>query len=159
MMRRFSSKVGFNKDQKQSKTDPAKATNGTVNGTSNGAPEKPGISKRNTIFSQKPKQESVGHAPSTKREDIEYTFKQFAQLVQATRRPIPTQTGDGTYVEHVENPGMFSDLSNLGFKDARTLMDVMKTKAAGGLTDDRTYLMEKVIQVCFKTCFVLESKN
>ena len=169
MFRRFSTKVGLSKDQKEPKkatngvVNGNGVTNGTTNGTTNGATNgvtngtssgKPGLTKRNTIFSQKAKAEPApgNHAPAAKREDVETTFKQFSQLVHASQRPIPTQTGDGTYIEHQEPPGMFADLKALGFKDARTLMDVMKTKAAGGLTDDRTYLMEKVIQVKRSMC-------
>ncbi len=36
----------------------------------------------------------------------------------------------------------------MGFKDAHTLMNVMQDKASGELQDDKTYLMERVIQVC-----------
>ena len=35
----------------------------------------------------------------------------------------------------------------MGFKDAHTLVDLMKNKASGDLVDDKTYLMEKIIQV------------
>lgn len=34
-----------------------------------------------------------------------------------------------------------SDVKSLGFKDASTLMQVMKTKATGELQDDKTMLM------------------
>lgn len=39
------------------------------------------------------------------------------------------------------------DLKSIGFKDVNTLMQVMKQKKAGGLQDDKTYIMERVIQV------------
>lgn len=81
------------------------------------------------------------------REEVENVFSQYAQLVQAANRPLPTQTGDGTYIDHPTPSSLFQDLRALGFKDVNTLMDVMKEKTAGGLADDKTYLMERVIQL------------
>jgi len=43
--------------------------------------------------------------------------------------------------------GMMQDLKSLGFKDVKTLMAVMKIKVIGELADDKTYLMERVIQL------------
>lgn len=42
---------------------------------------------------------------------------------------------------------MMADLRSLGFKDIKTLKEVMQTKASGALQDDQTYLTERVIQV------------
>ena len=167
MFRRFSTKVGLSKDQSKDRNNGVNGeTNGTTNGTVNGTTgEKPGLAKRASMFTAKAKTEKTEKVEvasyGTKREDVETSFKQFAQLVSTSHKPLPTQTGDGgTYEEHPEPHGMFSDLKALGFKDARTLMDVMKTKAAGGLVDDRTYLMEKVIQVrCLFMKIVLSSAN
>ena len=78
--------------------------------------------------------------------DVENSFAQFAQLIHASRRPLPTQSGDGAYLEHKEPSGLMSDMKALGFKDVHTLMDVMKNKATGALQDDKKYLMEKTIQ-------------
>ena len=90
-------------------------------------------------------EEKFDHSPQ--RGEVASSFSQFAQLIHASRRPLPTQTGDGTYVEHEMPSGMMQDLRSLGFKDVKTLMQVMKTKATGQLQDDKTYLMERVIQV------------
>lgn len=51
-----------------------------------------------------------------------------------------------------------SDIRALGFKDIHTLMDVMKNKATGALQDDKTYLMEKTIQVCHVANFKIQCK-
>ena len=156
MLRRFSTKIGISKDKKGE-------TNGTANGISNGVsngishnttngvangvsndPFKP--EKRPTFFSQRSKKETVDHNAS--RGDVESSFTQFAQLVHASRRPLPTQSGDGAYLDHTEPTGLLADIKSMGFKDAHTLMNVMKTKATGESQDDKTYLMEKTIQVC-----------
>lgn len=78
--------------------------------------------------------------------DIASTFEQYAQLIHASRRPLPTQTGDGSYVKHEVPTSLFQDLRNLGFKDVNTLLGVMRNRVTGELQDDKTYLMEHVIQ-------------
>lgn len=39
------------------------------------------------------------------------------------------------------------DVRSIGFKDISTLMQVIKTKATGELQDDKTMMMEHVMQV------------
>lgn len=85
------------------------------------------------------------HAAS--RQDVESAFQKFAQLIHASNRPLPTQSGDGASLEHAEPTGLMNDLKSIGIKDVKTLMEVMKSKASGQLQDDKTYLMERVIQV------------
>ena len=161
MLRRFSTKFG---KSRKDDGDAVKETNGTTNGssksaatngaytngTSNGASASgnPGLDKRQSSFgiqTKKAKKAATDHSAS--RGDVESTFAQFAQLIHASQRPLPTQSGDGAYLEHKEPSGLMSDMKALGFKDVHTLMDVMKNKATGALQDDKTYLMEKTIQV------------
>lgn len=152
MLRRLSSKFGKSrKDEANGVNGTNGVTNGTdTNGTStngvNGV--KPALEKRNSSFafgSKKTKTQSVDHAAS--RSDVQSSFQKYAQLIHASERPLPTQTGDGSYLDHKEPSGLMSDVRALGFKDVRTLMDVMKNKATGELQDDKTYLMEHTIQV------------
>jgi linoleate 10R-lipoxygenase len=82
-----------------------------------------------------------------KRADVENTFGKYAQLIHAARRPLPTKTGDGTYVKKKEQTGLLTDLGAMGIKGIRTLFAVKKQKRSGELVDDRTYLMERIIQV------------
>lgn len=56
-------------------------------------------------------------------------FHHFAQVLHASQRPLPTQTGDGTYINKDLPSGVMEDLRSLGFKDVKT------------------YLMERVIQL------------
>lgn len=102
--------------------------------------------KRSSFKPQKKKEEHVDHSAS--RSDVESSFQQFAQLIHAARRPLPTQAGDGAYLDHTEPTGLMQDLKTLGFKDVGTLMNVMKGKATGELQDDKTYLMEHLMQAC-----------
>ncbi|KAI9876483.1 MAG: hypothetical protein M1830_006422 [Pleopsidium flavum] len=91
-------------------------------------------------------QETDNTHHSVKREEVQSSFQQYAQLVHAVQRPLPTQSGDGSYLEQDVPASMMQDLRSLGFKDVKTLMAVKKTKASGALVDDKTYLMEYVIQ-------------
>lgn len=84
---------------------------------------------------------------SKSREDVKGTFEQFAQVLHASRRPLPTQTGDGSYVKRDTPASLFENLKTIGIADAKTLKDVLQNKAKKELIDDKTYLMERVIQV------------
>ena len=86
------------------------------------------------------------------RNNVDNTFKSLVAVVSAAARPLPKETGDGTYVK--ENPGeleniknLVGDLSSLGIKDVATLLEVARKKASGEPTDDKTYLMEGIIAV------------
>lgn len=85
---------------------------------------------------------------SAKRTEVTGMFEKYAQLLHASQRPLPNQTGDGTYLEHESSTGLFQDLKTMGFKDFGTLKDVLKSQTSGELVDDKTYLMERIIQVC-----------
>lgn len=87
---------------------------------------------------------------AVKREEVQNAFEQFAQVLHASQRPLPTQTGDGAYLEDAVAPSLMQDLRSLGFQDVKTLLAVMQTKATGALADDKTYIMERVIQVCWR---------
>lgn len=86
---------------------------------------------------------------SKARNEISAIFEKYAQVIHASRRPLPTQSGDGTYLEHGHDhsSSLFSDLRSLGFKDYGTLIEVMKNKASGECVDDKTMLMERIIQL------------
>ena len=104
MLRRFSTKVGLSKGRKQDTDDaPRDATNGVVNGAG-----RPTQEKRKSTFGPlkalKKEEEAPDHSAS--RVEVEGSFNQFAQLLQAARRPLPNQSGDGAYLEHTEPNGL-----------------------------------------------------
>lgn len=78
----------------------------------------------------------------------------MAGLISAARRPLPDQTGDGTYVD--DKPispsvmdkvnGGLGDLSHLGIKDVDTLLKVAELGKSGEPWQDKEYLMEHLIQ-------------
>ena len=88
---------------------------------------------------------------SAGRHEVESSFEKYAQIIHASRKPLPTQSNDGAYLDHAESSGLFQDLKSMGFKDIGTLMQVMKNKASGELQDDKTYMMEHVMQASLQT--------
>lgn len=127
MLRRFSST--FRKDRKK---ENGQATGSTqLNGQANGK-------------IKEEKAEQIDH--SAERENVNSAFADFAQVLHAAQRPLPTQSGDGSYLNKDEPSGLLADVRALGFKDLKTLREVMENKAKGELVDDKTYIMERVIQ-------------
>ena len=81
----------------------------------------------------------------------------FMTLLKASRRPMPTQTGDGTYVpidpqDHpfsgIEN--FFQTAKNLTPKDEESLFKVVQLRKTGQPWNDRQYIMEGLIQAAAK---------
>jgi linoleate 8R-lipoxygenase/9,12-octadecadienoate 8-hydroperoxide 8R-isomerase len=89
------------------------------------------------------------------RTKLDVGFTQLARLISDVRKPLPTQTGDGTYLHYQPDPpdliqkieAGLKDLSHLGITDIATLIEVQNKEKTGELWDDRQYLMEKLIQV------------
>ncbi|KAK5258525.1 hypothetical protein LTR40_007737, partial [Exophiala xenobiotica] len=66
--------------------------------------------------------------PAT-RKDVENIFQQFAQLLHASQRPLPTQSGDGQYLDEAKPSGFLADLKSLGLKDVKTVTHMLEDKA------------------------------
>ncbi len=138
MLKRFSSTLRRDKKKDDTSTNgdvPAKRPNGVHRKSSSFA------------FPKRERKEPDPPEPDPQQENDTNVFDQFAQLIHAGQRPLPTQTGDGSYIEHEVSTGMWQDLKALGFKDMNTLKDVMANKVSGTYQDDKTYIMERVIQV------------
>lgn len=122
MLRRFSSKLtGKRKDEAHGK--------GMVKGESNGMVN--GNRKRTSLAVQKP------DAPdySVTQGDVQGNFEKFAHLLHASNRPLPTQSGDGAYLEEGQPSSFMQDLRTFGYKDYNTMLQVMKGKATGELQE------------------------
>lgn len=78
---------------------------------------------------------------------FEKSAAQAKKVVAASLRPLPTETGDGTYVENKHATGLAKDITHIDISDVRTAVDVVKGAATGDPINDRTYLLERVIQV------------
>ncbi|EPS42371.1 hypothetical protein H072_3669 [Dactylellina haptotyla CBS 200.50] len=84
-------------------------------------------------------------APRSGPEPVANTLSVFSQAMGQLSRPSsPTQDPIPT--------GLLADLQQIGlggaYRDMRTIVDVLKSKVVdGGVIDDKTYLMERIIQV------------
>lgn len=119
MLRRFSSKfTGKRKDD-------AHNMNGETNGMVNSD------HKSTSLPVQKP------DAPdySVTQGDVQSNFEKFAHLLHASNRPLPTQSGDGAYLEEGQPSSFLKDIRTFGYKDYNTMMQVMKGKATGELQE------------------------
>jgi hypothetical protein len=84
----------------------------------------------------------------TFRQQVEDSISQISQVIHAALRPLPEQTGDGTYLPDANTQtGIWNDLSHVGINDIETLIEVVKDKSSGSFVDDKDFLMERVIQV------------
>lgn len=76
------------------------------------------------------------------------TVHNIEELEQESQRPLPKETGDGTYVEEETSKStLWQDLRRLGIQDVNTLASMIKTEATGQYIDDKTMLMEHIMQV------------
>lgn len=72
----------------------------------------------------------------------------FLALRRASKRPLPQDTGDGTYITTRTETGLRRDLSTLSFAKWKTLLELVIAKVTGNKsTDDKTMIMERVIAV------------
>jgi linoleate 10R-lipoxygenase len=152
MLKRFSSHL--KRDRKAPNDvvngDGQAHANGTSSNGTNGVSEKP--SRRKSSFGLPlGKEKSVDKETkleiAANREEVDHIFNEFAQLIHVDNSPVPTPLTDGTNAEGAEPSGLFADLKALGFKDVKTLKELMQNKASGDLVDDKTYIMERIIQV------------
>ncbi|THC94398.1 hypothetical protein EYZ11_006127 [Aspergillus tanneri] len=75
------------------------------------------------------------------------TFSQIEKVVSASLRPLPTDTGDGTYMASSNSSGIVKDISQLDLNDVKTMVDLTKNVATGEPVDDKQYIMERTIQL------------
>jgi hypothetical protein len=81
------------------------------------------------------------------REDIFSTFAELSAVLHAALRPLPTQTGDHTYLRTDEpDQSLLKQLKALNIENAGTIKDVI-THLGGRPTDDKTYIMERVMRL------------
>lgn len=88
---------------------------------------------------------ATAHVPT--REDVLNTFTELSAVLHAALRPLPTQTGDHTYLDADKpNESLLKQLKALNIENAGTVKDVI-AHLGGRPTDDRTYIMERVVRL------------
>ncbi|OAX82311.1 hypothetical protein ACJ72_03340 [Emergomyces africanus] len=81
------------------------------------------------------------------REEIENGISKLSQLIRSSLRPLPTRTGEGSYVDgKPPEPNLIDALKKVGIKDLDTLVDIIRNAATGEPVDDKDYIIERVIQ-------------
>lgn len=81
------------------------------------------------------------------RQKLEEALDSVSGVIRASLRPLPTQTGDGSYIEPPSESGVFHDILITTIEDMKTLLKAKMTELNGDPVDDKTYLMERIIQV------------
>jgi linoleate 10R-lipoxygenase len=79
------------------------------------------------------------------REDVINAFSELSALLHAALRPLPSQTGDNTYLPEKPDQNLVEQLKAVNLENADTIKDVITH--LGGPTDDKTYIMERVIRL------------
>ncbi|KAJ1708427.1 fatty acid oxygenase PpoC [Aspergillus flavus] len=136
MLRRISTNF------KKSKNDRETKQNGTQNGAQNGT--QVNGDKRQSKVS--PARKSADQEPSRKAANGASVFGKYAQVLHASQSPLPNQTGDGATFEQ-RHGSLVQDLKSLHLEDAATLKQLSMNKIKGVPVDDKTMLMEKIIQI------------
>lgn len=118
--------TSFNKSKKLGED----SKNGVANGTTvNITAKSSTTAKSNAANGQAPaavKQEKPDEDIHTvTRADVASTFEEYAQLIHASIRPLPTQSGDGAYLDKDEPSGFWDDIRSLGIKDLKTVRHIM----------------------------------
>jgi hypothetical protein len=85
-----------------------------VNATSKHVNGSTGLAKQNTL--PPPQDYSESQDPTITRETVSDTFAEYAQLIHASQRPLPNQSGDGQYLGRDEPSGFWGDMKSLGIK-------------------------------------------
>ena len=82
------------------------------------------------------------------RENVIAAFSELSTVLHAALRPLPTQTGDGSYLQadKADLRSLLEQLKALNIENVATIKDVI-THLGGRPTDDKTYVMEGVIRL------------
>jgi linoleate 10R-lipoxygenase len=120
--------TSFKKSKKPGEDGKANGINDTS--TSNSTTAQPSATaKSNTTNGYPPpavkQEEPAGDVHAATRADVASTFEQYAQLIHASRRPLPNQSGDGAYLEKDEPSGFWDDMRSIGIKDLKTVKHIM----------------------------------
>ena len=79
------------------------------------------------------------------RKRLEASFSSIAGFIKTSLRPLPLETGDGSYIHEPEHTTLLKDLSKLGFRDMLTLAEMVKAGTTEEKVNDSEYLMEDII--------------
>lgn len=80
----------------------------------------------------------------TFREQVADAFEGAESVIKAATSPLPTQTGDGSYVQTTKTTGLLKDVTKLHPGDVRT---IAKTALTVSPIDDSSFLLERLVKL------------
>ena len=78
---------------------------------------------------------------------IHDAFASAGGLIKAVLRPMPTVTGDGTFVDPPKTTGILKDIEKLEPTDVETIAELAKSTIFREATNDKSYFMERMIKL------------
>ena len=84
---------------------------------------------------------------ATLRQEVCSTFESVSGMISAAAKPLPKQTGDGSYIPTTKPTGLLNDLTKMHPRDFKTLIELAKASLTGDPVNDNTFLMERLIQL------------
>ncbi|KAK4156010.1 linoleate diol synthase [Chaetomidium leptoderma] len=82
------------------------------------------------------------------KQGVANAFERHGQVIHARVKPLPTQSGAGTFYETARWGRLRDDIKTLRAADFKTLRKMVMAKIKGEkLVDDKTMIMERVIQL------------
>lgn len=91
------------------------------------------------------------------RKKVVAAFESVIGVIRAAAAPLPTQTGDGSSIQTAKATGLLQDIFHMHSRDVITLAELAKDAVTGDPIDDKTFLMERLIQLASE--LPLTSKN
>ncbi|KAI1909515.1 hypothetical protein LOZ53_002679 [Ophidiomyces ophidiicola] len=87
--------------------------------------------------------------PRSVLDDFGKYFSQLSEVANASLRPLTPDSGHAspTPGSTISQTGLLQDLGNMDVKDIGTVVELVKNAAGGGLVDDKSYIMERLIQL------------
>lgn len=92
---------------------------------------------------------SENQEDSSNMQGIGNTVSQLEKVISASLRPLPTETGDGSYIAKSTDTGLAQDLRHVDLEDLKTVLEITKNATTGKPINDKGYVMERLIQVSF----------
>ena len=91
--------------------------------------------------------EGGNSSPSRFLPNMQDLIVKLTNSVRLSMRPLPTETGDGSYLGGPKHESALQDLSSLDSQDLMTIKDIATCMTRSGPVDDKKYYMERVIKV------------
>ena len=93
------------------------------------------------------------------RGEVLAAFDSVTGVIKAAVAPLPTQTGDGSAIQSSKASGLLQDIFHMHPRDIITLAELAKHAATGDPVDDKTFLMERLVQLASELPLTSKKEN